>query len=178
MGSGKTTLGRALHGLVVGGGIRLRFVDLDEEIERSVGATVTEIFKDKGESCFREIEATTLRTIGGELPVDEILVVACGGGTPCYSDNMSWMNAHGLTVLLQASDAVLERRLVEGAYCRPLLTGLDSATINQLVSRLQAQRMPVYNQALLTFQSDYLENEHEIEQSVNSFLHLINQFYV
>ena len=108
MGSGKSTLGRALAQRVPG----CAFIDLDEEIERRAGMSVREIFDTLGQERFRALEADTLRSL---CPPEgtQVCVVATGGGTPCRPGAMEWMNAAGTTVLLRASDAVLLRRLLQ-----------------------------------------------------------------
>ena len=160
MGSGKTTLGRALHGAIGPGGVRLRFVDLDEAVEQAEGATVAEIFCQKGEAYFRRLESDTLR----QLAATSGTVVACGGGTPCQP---------GLTVLLRASDEALLRRLSEGAAKRPLIAGLSPDELSRFIAAKQAERQPFYSQAALTFPSDLLETADEIALSRQRFLKLI-----
>ena len=172
MGSGKTTLGRALHGATGPGGVRLRFVDLDEAIEQAEGCTVAEIFRQKGEPYFRRLESEMLRALAATPGT----VVACGGGTPCQPGNMEWMNANGLTVLLQASDGALLRRLTEGAAKRPLIAGLRPDELRAFIAAKQAERHPFYSQAALTFPSDLLETADEIALSRQRFLKFIEPF--
>ena len=98
MGAGKTTLGRALSGSnAFPGAARLDYVDLDELIERHEGLSVREIFRTRGEAAFRSLESRMLR----EAACRNDVIIGCGGGTPCHSGNMEWMNAHGVTVLLR-----------------------------------------------------------------------------
>ncbi|HEX2683637.1 MAG TPA: shikimate kinase, partial [Ferruginibacter sp.] len=91
MGSGKTYWGR-----IWAQAYQLAFYDLDEVIEQDQGKTVAEIFKTYGEDRFRQIEAGTLRSFSEK----NNCIVACGGGTPCFHDNMQWMNEQGTTVYL------------------------------------------------------------------------------
>ena len=79
MGCGKSSLGKRLARR-----LNYRFVDLDEEIERQTGRSIAEIFSRDGENYFRQLEANILRQIEWSMPT----VVATGGGTPCYFDNM------------------------------------------------------------------------------------------
>lgn len=169
MGSGKTTLGRALHGAIGPDGVRLRFVDLDEAVEQAEGATVAKIFSRKEEAYFRRLESDTLR----RLTATPGTVVACGGGTPCQPGNMEWMNSNGLTILLQASDEALLRRLSEGAAKRPLIASLSCEELRAFIASKQAERQPFYSQAALTFPSDLLETADEITASRQRFLQLI-----
>ena len=104
MGSGKSHWGK-----LWAAEYKLGFIDMDEEIEINERKTVSEIFDSKGEEYFRSLEADLLRTyekLGSSI-------IACGGGTPCYHDNMKWMNEHGLTIYLSAKPEEILRRLMK-----------------------------------------------------------------
>ena len=94
MGSGKTTLGKA-YSQACG----LEFIDLDWYVEGRMHKTINELFAEKGEQGFREIERAMLHEVG-EF---ENVVIACGGGTPCFFDNMPYMNSVGTTVFLDVN---------------------------------------------------------------------------
>lgn len=164
MGCGKSTLGRALErraGVV--------FTDLDDEIERRAGMTVSEIFATRGEEEFRALERDTLRSLSltdRAVPT----VIACGGGTPCQPGNMELMDSLGTTVLLEAERERLVRRLIEGKAKRPLIAGLADADIPGFIDRKLAERAPYYNRAKSRFNSTLLENEREITATVNRFI--------
>ena len=165
MGSGKSTLGRALAHRVPG----CRFIDLDEEIERRAGMSIPEFFSRHGQERFRELEADTLRTL--EMPAGtRLCVVATGGGTPCRPGAMEWMNAAGTTVLLRASAPVLHRRLTEAQASRPLLHGMDAEALAAFIGEEQQRREPFYSRAAAEFPSDLLENAREIALSCNRFI--------
>lgn len=168
MGSGKTTLGRALAARFDGA----RYVDLDEEVERVAGMSVREIFSSRGESCFRELEREALRRFAGERG----LIVGCGGGTPCQPGNMELMNSTGLTVLLRASDKALLRRLLEAQAQRPLLNGMDPAALADFIRSEQLRREPFYGLATLEFPSDLLESEEEVSASCEAFARLVSGY--
>lgn len=141
MGSGKSTLGKRLAKRTG----RL-FIDLDEQIEQAAGLPVPEYFKQHGEEKFREMERDTLQN----LPVDGPVVVASGGGTPCFFDNMAWMNDHGITVYLKLPPATLLSRLIKGDLnTRPLL------------------RDQTEEQLLLYIQTKLEEREHWYQQAGN-----------
>jgi shikimate kinase len=94
MGSGKSHWGK-----LWAAEYKLGFIDMDEEIEIRERKSVSEIFDSKGEDYFRSVEAGLLRTyeeIGSSI-------IACGGGTPCFHNNLKWMNEHGLTIYLSAT---------------------------------------------------------------------------
>lgn len=170
MGAGKTTLGRALQGACPGFGVSpRRYIDLDDYIEETQGLTVREIFAQRGEAAFRALEAEALRTVGA-LPN---VIIGCGGGTPCHSANMEWMNAHGTTVLLEAPHSVLLRRLIEGQAQRPLLAGKTPDELSAFIAAKMEERMPHYSQAQLRFPSSDLETEEGVDRSVKAFWALL-----
>lgn len=114
MGTGKSTIGRK-----VAEKLERKFLDTDEEIVRRVGQSVVEIFAHFGESSFRQKE----REICDELSsCRENLVVATGGGTIFFFDNLAHLSKKGLLVCLRASLAEISRRL-PSCTDRPLLTG-------------------------------------------------------
>ena len=91
MGSGKTYWGR-----IWSRQLGLDFYDLDELIEKKEGKTISTIFEKEGEDHFRKLEATALKAFAET----ENGIIACGGGTACFNDNMQWMNEQGVTVFL------------------------------------------------------------------------------
>lgn len=114
MGSGKTTLGKALAQK-----LGVDFIDLDLYIETRYHKTVREIFAESGEERFRQIEKSLLH----EVADFENVIIAAGGGTPCFFDNIDYMNGHGTCVYLKASVEELCKRLAGGRESRPLLRG-------------------------------------------------------
>ena len=114
MASGKTTFGKALSKKK-----NLRFIDLDEYIEQSEGMSISDIFREYGEEGFRKIERKALLAVADM----QSTVIACGGGTPCFFDNMEVMNDAGTTLFLKASIPVLVERLHMENAKRPLVAG-------------------------------------------------------
>lgn len=165
MGCGKSTLGRAL-GRMTG----MEFIDLDHYIENRFHKTIREIFADEGEARFRDIERRMLQ----EVSQFEDVIVACGGGTPCFGQNMELMNEAGTTVLLDTSMAKLLTRLKRGRHKRPLIAGMDDATLEAFVATNLEQRAPHYNRAAHRFRSNLLENEVEIDDTARRFISLFN----
>lgn len=168
MASGKTTFGRALAAAMGRG-----FVDLDDYIVAKAGMSVSELFEAKGESGFRDLESGAL---------DELisrdgnpLVVACGGGTPCFGDNMSLMCRSGFTVWLDAPIATLLRRLREDRAGRPLVAKIDGGgELERYVAENLERRNPHYSRAQMRFDSSRLESETEIAESVDYFIKKLN----
>lgn len=114
MGSGKTTLGKALSKE-----LGLPFFDLDWYIENRFCRTVSQLFAERGEEGFRHLEREMLH----EVAEFENVVIAAGGGTPCFFDNIDYMNRQAQTVYLKATPDVLFRHLQPGRSKRPLLAG-------------------------------------------------------
>ena len=160
MAAGKTTLGRALaHDL------GLQFIDLDHYIENRYHRTVSQLFAERGEEAFRQIERNMLR----EVAEFEDVIIATGGGTPCFFDNMEYMNAQGITVFLNASVDVIHTRLTIARVQRPLVKGKSAEELRTYISQMLDKRMPYYSQARHTFGADHLENICQVEESVKLF---------
>ena len=157
MGSGKTTLGRAFSKA-----LGMQFVDLDWYIEERMHKTVSALFAEKGESGFREIERNMLHE-AGEF---EDVVIAAGGGTPCFYDNMAYMNRMGDTVFLDVDTEVLLRRLKVGKSKRPLIAGKTDEELKKTIVDNLEKRLPFYEQAKYKFQADELESTEQISRSV------------
>jgi shikimate kinase len=138
MGCGKSTLAKKLASKT---GYRL--VDLDHEIERDLGQTVASFFAEKGENAFRELESTTLKSYSG----DENSVIATGGGTPCFFDNMDWMNENGQTIYIEMQPHALVKRLEHGKAKRPLIKDLDEAALLHFIEQKVKEREPFYKKA-------------------------------
>jgi shikimate kinase len=140
MGSGKTTFGKKLAS-----SLGYPFFDLDHVIEALVGQSIPEYFTAHGEESFRKLEKQTLQE--GAYPDD--CVVSCGGGSPCFFDNMDWMNQNGLTVYLDMPAAALAKRLEKGKHKRPLLKDLDEAGLLRFIETKLAEREVFYSKARL-----------------------------
>ena len=137
-GSGKTSSGKALAER-----LNLPFIDVDEYISAKTGKTISEIFAEKGERGFRNIERVCL---------DEILigeprsVIATGGGTPCFDNNMDLMNRFGITVYLKAAPEILCRRLENDAK-RPLIAGKTGKELEEFIENTLSERKVYYEKS-------------------------------
>ena len=146
MGSGKSYWAK-----YAGKKYRLPWVDLDQAIEERLGHTLPHYFQSYGEASFREVEARVLR----ELVDDRVVqLIACGGGTPCFYDNMDFMNATGFTVYLKTPVDVLAKRLLPEINTRPLLQGMDATSLPAFIERKLQEREPVYQQARLIWRTE------------------------
>ena len=165
MGAGKTTLGKAFARAM-----GLTFVDLDWYIEERYHKTVRQIFEERGEDGFRELEKRMLHETG-EF---EDVVISVGGGTPCFFDNMDYMNLVGETVFLDVDVKVLFRRLKVAKQQRPLLANkTDEELVTFIVEALQ-KRLPFYSKAKYVFNGERLEDRRQIQQSVECLKELLN----
>lgn len=140
MGTGKTHWGR-----IWAQKCGYNFIDLDEAIEEEEGLTVADIFAKKGEAYFRSKEAELLRRMAGQVET----IIACGGGTPCFSDNMAWMKTHGTTVLLKATPEFIISNIEKHLGKRPLLQGMDQKAMRTFISTKLLEREPFYSQAVI-----------------------------
>lgn len=138
MGSGKTTTGLTLARL-----LSYDFVDMDDMIEETAGMSVPDIFKELGEEVFRKWE----NKIVTELCHREKVVVATGGGAPCYGEVMSKMNECGLTVYLKLPPYELKDRLLRSKTERPLIQGKTEEELLLFITELLEKRETFYNQA-------------------------------
>lgn len=164
MGAGKTTLGR-LYALRA----NLQFIDLDQYIEQRHHRTVSQLFSLHGEDGFRRIEQKMLH----EVAQFEDVVIATGGGTPCFFDNMDFMNRSGRTVFLDASLHMLCSRLVQSPGKRPLLAGKTADEIRDYLLRTLSPRMPYYTRAAYRLDSSRLETPEEISRTIQRLDHLL-----
>lgn len=140
MGCGKSTLGKKLA-------VKLGydFIDLDHHIEKKLGISIGAYFSANGEDAFRELESETLKTFN----YPENVIVATGGGAPCFFDNMDWMNANGLAVYIEMSAAALAKRLESGKEKRPLLKNLNEAEMIGFIESKLAERVGFYKRATI-----------------------------
>ena len=156
-GSGKSTLGKELAGY-----LDISFYDLDHYIEQQAGKDINRIFQEDHESGFRAIEKSCLQSLT-ELP--EAKVIATGGGTPCFHDNMDYMNEHGTTVFLDVPlEIIAERLSSQGTEERPLL---KNKTPRELLGQLHQhfeQRKPYYLEARIHLEGGAITLEHIINE--------------
>ena len=164
MGSGKTTVGRQLA-LSLG----VTFYDLDWYIEMRYHRTVAQIFAERGEDGFREIERNMLH----EAAEFQDIVLSCGGGTPCFFDNMEYMNSLAETVYLKASPEVLAMHLRMGKGKRPLLEGKSPEDLENYVAEMLVTREPFYSKAKYTLDVSLLDNFAKIQESVQLIRELL-----
>lgn len=142
MGSGKSHVGRKLAAA-----LNCPFLDLDQIIEARAGMTISELFAAKGEAVFRLLERRALH----DTAFLESGIIATGGGTACYFQNMQWMNKQGIPIFLDASPDILAQRLWKGRLKRPLLMGLSQSDLPGFIAGKLAERRPYYEMAAVQY---------------------------
>ncbi len=155
MGSGKSTIGKQLSSLV-----NYDFMDLDDLIERNEQSAVNDIFELKGEEYFRAKESLYLKSL--DLLMNA--VIATGGGTPCFYDNMEWMNAHGITIYLKANISVLFTRLNREKDHRPLIRSINEHDLPAYISIKLEERENYYLKSKYVVEADILDGESLLKQ--------------
>lgn len=139
MGSGKTTLGKKLAD-----SINLPFFDLDQEIEKRHKLSIQEIFENHGEFYFRQIESDMLAELVEE---NHAFILACGGGTPCFNENMAKLNSSGVTIFLDVEKQILFDRLLSSKSRRPLIAALNDKELKIYIHQELEKRRIFYLQS-------------------------------
>ncbi|HBZ66450.1 MAG TPA: shikimate kinase [Bacteroidales bacterium] len=140
MGCGKSFSGRNLSRKLGFG-----FSDLDVLFENRYRVNIQEFFRKYGEATFRVVEQQILY----ETESFHKVVISTGGGTPCYADNMDWMNQHGISIYLKMSPSSLYHRLSHSRKPRPLIKDYEPEALRQFIRERLAIREPYYNKASL-----------------------------
>lgn len=138
MAAGKTTVGKELASC-----FDMKFIDLDWYIETRYHKTISELFALWGEDKFREIESKLLKEVG-EF---ENVIISTGGGTPCFYDNISYMNKVGITIYLKADAETLAKRLTLNREKRPLVKNKSANELLTFISENLNKRESFYSQA-------------------------------
>jgi shikimate kinase len=159
MGSGKSYLGKKLSEK-----LRLPFFDLDAEIESNEGKSINQLFDEKGEEYFRLREKDYLHLI---TESHESFIMATGGGTPCYYNNIDYMNLAGTTVWINSTIDILFDRLLKEKSKRPLLKGLDETQLKGFIQKKFSDRKIYYEQAAISVD----DNNESLEKILNKIFH-------
>jgi shikimate kinase len=140
MGAGKTMLGKRLADR-----LNYSFYDMDEMFEISSGYSIGSYFEKFGEAAFRQKEREILI---GHLE-DTQAVIATGGGTPCYGDNMALMNQKGVTVFIDTEFDTIMRRLSGKIHNRPMLKNIPQEQLPDFINEHMSSRREYYSKALI-----------------------------
>ena len=165
MGSGKTTLGKALSK-----DLGLPFFDLDWYIENRFFLTLSQLFAERGEDGFRQLERAMLH----EVAEFENVVIAAGGGTPCFFDNIDYMNRQAQTVYLKTTPEVLFKHLHMGKQKRPLLSGKTDEEMRAYIVESLAHRAPFYEKANYILNTELLDTHKQIQKTIVQLRNLLN----
>lgn len=157
MGAGKTTIGK-----VLAREMGMEFYDLDNYIEDRFRQKIPDIFAERGEEGFREMERKMLH----EVAEFEDIIISCGGGTPCFFDNMDYMNAQGETVFLDASPEVLMEHLKMGKTVRPLIQGKSNDELVAYIEESLQKRLLYYRKAKHTLKIEVIHTKEQIKNYV------------
>lgn len=145
MFSGKSTLGK-----VLARELGYDFIDLDILFEQKYKTSIPIFFKKYGEQAFRIIEQQVLRS----TETLDNCVIATGGGTPCFFDNIEWINAHGISVFFNPSVTKILYYASISKKPRPILANKTDEERALYVEQQLQQRLPFYTQAHITFHTD------------------------
>lgn len=158
MGAGKTTVGHQLAKQ-----LGRMFYDLDWYIEMRFRKTIAQIFEERGEDGFRELEHNMLH----EVAEFEDIVISCGGGTPCFFDNIDYMNSLCETIYLKAEPATLAAHLKMGKSVRPLLLGKSPEELEKYIEESLREREPFYMKAKHIIPISLLATRERVDETVN-----------
>ncbi len=141
MGSGKSYWAEKLKKR-----FKVACYDLDALVEMMEERTIAEIFEEDGEEAFRKLETKMLKLFGEKKQ----FILSVGGGTPCFNDNMKWMNKTGITIWLDEPIETLVQRLVKEKDHRPLIKNMADEELENFLSAKRKERMEFYSQAVFT----------------------------
>lgn len=164
MGAGKTTVGRALARE-----LGLDFYDLDWYIENRRMKKIPQLFAELGEEGFRRIEHNMLH----EVAEFENVVLSCGGGTPCFFDNIDYMNRQAQVVYLKCEPDVLHGHLLMGKTERPLLKGKSPDELRAFIGEQLRAREPYYLKARYQLDVTLMDNYEKIKITVDRLKELL-----
>ncbi len=157
MGSGKTHWGRLL-----GEALRLPFFDLDSIITETEHKNISQIFAENGEEFFRYKEKEVLEELVND---HDKFILSCGGGTPCFFNNIEFMKKNGKVIWLNTSVNTLRERLFKERAARPLIKTIGDTELKNYIVRKLGERKMYYEQA------DFVVNEETV--SLKSIIELL-----
>jgi len=150
MGCGKSTLGHLLAST-----LELEFIDLDTFLEEKYFRTIPQIFAEEGEAGFRRKEKNVLH----EVSAFDDIIVATGGGAPCFFDNMEVMNNSGFCIFLDVDTASLVNRLIHAKTERPIIKGKSPDELYHFIEEMMLKRRPFYEKARYIIKGNEIKPE-------------------
>lgn len=158
MGSGKSTIGKGLAKV-----FGLQFIDMDTYIEKRNFKTIPELFATIGEEGFRKAEQKALH----EVSEFENVVIATGGGAPCFFDNMEVIKRTGKSVYLNGTPRILAERLLQSKTERPLIKGKSEEELTAFIDETLSKREAWYKKADVVLDFDHDLSIDEIIETLN-----------
>lgn len=154
MGAGKTTTARRLANR-----LGYKVCDTDAMLEEKYKISIDDFFHKYDETLFRKLETQVLQSTENL----ENAVISTGGGTPCFNDNITWMNEHGTTIFLRISPQSAVDRLMHSKKKRPLTDDKSEEELTEYVQHHYASRMPFYEQAKICVKAEDLDLDNLIK---------------
>lgn len=145
MGAGKSTTAKRLARR-----LGMESYDTDRLFEERYHITANDFFKKYDEALYRRLETQILH----DTVQYEHAVIATGGGTPCFNENMDWMNQNGVTVFLRISPQTAINRLSQSKVKRPKVIDKTPEELVEFVQKNYAERLPFYEKAQFTFKGE------------------------
>jgi shikimate kinase len=139
MGSGKSTVAKALQNT-----FKIDALDLDDYIIEKEGISISQIFATKGEIYFRKQENIYLQQL---LESEKSFILALGGGTPCYANNIEFIKTEAKSFYLKGKIDTLFQRLRQENSSRPLISELNDEKLKEFIAKHLFERAPFYEQA-------------------------------
>lgn len=145
--SGKSTQGRKLADI-----LGYNFIDLDRWIEAQEKMTIQNIFSKFGENYFREMERVALHQV---IKKEENIILATGGGTPCFYDNIEVLRHHFLCIFVDVSITTIQQRIIGNQKARPMFVDLKPAAIETKLENIYQNRIQYYQKAHLYWDNNF-----------------------
>ena len=158
MGCGKSYIGKrvAKH-------LGVSFIDLDDYLEKKENRTIKKIFEEEGEDYFRRKEEECLL----EMEQYENVIIATGGGAPCFFDNSDWMNKNGIAVYLKTPIELIYEQLKRGKEKRPLVQRLSDEELKDFIQKKLEERSPFYENVHIIYERQ--EGDEAVKELINYF---------
>lgn len=135
--------GKSHFGKMLAKAMHLSFIDTDEQVEQVTQLSIRQLIEQKGEKAFRTIESEVLL----KTAANAHCVIATGGGTPVYNNQIQWMKNHGIVVWIDTDLSLIAKRIAQNITRRPLFMGLEEPQIAQKLSEIYTLRKKIYKNA-------------------------------
>jgi shikimate kinase len=166
-GTGKSTVGKLLANK-----LSYPFIDLDEVIRFETHRSIEDIFEKDGEEYFRKLESKYLKKVAS---IDR-RVIATGGGTPCYGENMEFIKTNGMSIFLYTPvELVTERLYATDMSSRPMLKGKEKEELHQFLTDKLNERLPFYSQSDVSIDTNLAEEPGKLASMIFVLVRLLEQ---